>query len=187
MRSGVRIVVALILLGGYLAFRMAMTHDRPVVPTGVPAPADARTPPFVPPPARGLRGGPMVEPRDLSIDESRGGHTLARHVGRTDAELRQRLADEPNISAASTYTNRQTAELTIARALAERPNLITSWLNRDGPRPNFEIEYRGREVIGRSLRRGRSRAVPVTDARVVLRWIRDRDYFVLTSYPEERE
>jgi hypothetical protein len=38
--------------------------------------------------------------RDLSADESRGGHTLARHVGMTDAALRARLAREPGISAA---------------------------------------------------------------------------------------
>src|SRR4051794_5666599 len=123
MRSAVRIVVALVLLGGYLAFRMATTHERPVVPSPTTSDVRPSRPAPVAPPARGLRGGLIVEPRDLSIDESRGGHTLARHVGRTDAELRQRLIDEPNISAASTYTSRATAELTVARALAERPNL----------------------------------------------------------------
>jgi hypothetical protein len=44
--------------------------------------------------------------RDLSVDEDMGGHTLARHVGKTDAELRERLRREPNISTASTYTDR---------------------------------------------------------------------------------
>jgi hypothetical protein len=37
---------------------------------------------------------------DLGHDEARGGHTLARHVARTDGELRERLARERNISAA---------------------------------------------------------------------------------------
>jgi hypothetical protein len=35
-----------------------------------------------------------------------GGHTLARHVGKTDAELIERLRREPQISSASTYTDR---------------------------------------------------------------------------------
>src|SRR5258708_1628172 len=62
-----------------------------------------------------------VDHYDLSRDEERGGHTLRKHVGRTDDELRQRLEREPDISAASTWTDRATAEETVAAALrAER-------------------------------------------------------------------
>ena len=39
---------------------------------------------------------------DLARDEVRGGHTLDKHVGRSDSELRERLTTERNISAAST-------------------------------------------------------------------------------------
>ena len=39
--------------------------------------------------------------RDLSLDESMGGHTLARHVGKSDAELADRLSRERQVSAAS--------------------------------------------------------------------------------------
>lgn len=45
---------------------------------------------------------------DLERDERRGGHTLSRHVGRSDADLRERLSRERQISAASTYTDRVT-------------------------------------------------------------------------------
>src|SRR5690349_23847845 len=38
---------------------------------------------------------------DLSQDEEAGGHTLKKHVGRTDDQLRERLAHERNISGAS--------------------------------------------------------------------------------------
>src|SRR5215475_9666075 len=51
---------------------------------------------------------------NLERDEERGGHTLEKHVGRTDFELRERLKRERNISAASTWTDRITAEQTIA-------------------------------------------------------------------------
>ena len=65
--------------------------------------------------------GPATGERyDLSRDEGRG-HTLGKHVGRADDELRERLEREPNISAASTWTDRATAEDTVAAALrAER-------------------------------------------------------------------
>ena len=42
---------------------------------------------------------------DLEADEALGGHTMARHVGRTDAQLAERLQRERDISAASTYTD----------------------------------------------------------------------------------
>ena len=51
--------------------------------------------------------------RDLAADESMGGHTLARHVGKTDSQLSDRLRREPQISAASTYTDREMAERTV--------------------------------------------------------------------------
>ena len=50
--------------------------------------------------------GNSGEGYDLSHDEDRGGHTLRKHVGRSDDQLRQRLARERNISAASTHYKR---------------------------------------------------------------------------------
>src|SRR5215470_18031747 len=70
--------------------------------------------------------------RDLSQDEAEGGHTLHRHVGRTDAELKQRLEQEPNISAASTYTDRATAETAVGTALEQNRSKIGRWLHRSG-------------------------------------------------------
>jgi hypothetical protein len=125
---------------------------------------------------------------DLSVDERLGGHTLARHVGRTDDDLRDRLRREPNISAASTYTDRATAERTVARALVQSQSQVARWLARTGSRPNLALDFRGvpNEPIGRSMARGRSASAPCTDAVVVLRWIERDRYFVLTSYPEIR-
>src|SRR5438046_1061920 len=68
--------------------------------------------------------------RDLSLDEAMGGHTLARHVGKSDAELADRLKRERQISAASTYTDRATAERSVGAALAEGGGKLTSWMRR---------------------------------------------------------
>src|SRR5580704_2440245 len=57
--------------------------------------------------------------RDLSQDEAAGGHTLRKHVGRTDGELRQRLRHERNIAAASTWTDRETAERAVGAAIEQ--------------------------------------------------------------------
>ena len=125
--------------------------------------------------------------RDLSVDESMGGHTLARHVARSDAELADRLGRERQISAASTYTDRATAERSVGGALADGDGKLTSWTRRSGRRPNLVLHYvePSRRPIGRSLKRGSSRTVPCTRALIVLRWDDRKDrYYVLTSYPE---
>lgn len=130
---------------------------------------------------------PTSARRDSTWDEAQGGHTLARHVGRTDAQLHDRLRREPNIGAASTWTDRDTAERVIAAALERQAARVRAWSARDGARPNLALDYRGDAVtpLGRSLVRGARNAVPCTDALVVLRWdTRKTRFFVLTAYPE---
>lgn len=125
--------------------------------------------------------------RDLSADEAHGGHTLRKHVGRTDQQLRERLADERNISAASTYTDRHTAETFIASCLDDNRVRVQQWLVRDR-HPNFVLDCVGDPAwpIGRTLRRGQSQPEPCSNATLVLKWLPPTDYFVLTSYPECR-
>jgi len=125
--------------------------------------------------------------RDLSVDESMGGHTLTRHVGRTDAELAERLRREPQISAASTWADRDTADRAVGAALASADGRLTSWERRQGRRPNLVLHYTDRSgvTLGRSLSRGAHAAVPCTRALVVLKWDERRDrFYVLTAYPE---
>ena len=136
-----------------------------------------------------LAGAPSVEaarPRDLGRDEQRGGHTLSRHVGLTDAQLRERLRRDPRISAASTWTDRATAEAAVTAAIQSNRKRVDRWQARDGSRANLVIDWRGNgRVVGRSLRRGDRDPVPCTRAVVVLRWDPGAEiYYVLTSYPE---
>lgn len=127
--------------------------------------------------------------RDLGRDEARGGHTLARHVGLSDADLRARLAREPGIAAASSYVDRETAERTVGAVLDEAGPRIDRWARRTGRKANLALDFRGdgSRPIGHSLRRGERRSRACYDAVVVLKWdARRDDFFVLTSYPEAR-
>ena len=124
-------------------------------------------------------------PRDLSKDEGAGGHTLRKHVGRTDEELRRRLAHE-DISASSTYTDRAAAESAIGDAIQQSQTRIEQWMARSGGHPNLVLDYRGGQPIGSTLHRGDSASQPCSNAKVVLRWISSSEYYVLTSYPECR-
>jgi hypothetical protein len=115
-----------------------------------------------------------------------GGHTLQRHVGKSDADLLARLEREPSISSASTYTDRATAESVVGAALRRDNRAFTAWRARSGRRPNFVLRYRADRVIGRTMARGRAESVPCDRAVIVLRWDDRHDrYYVLTSYPEE--
>lgn len=127
-----------------------------------------------------------VQRRNLGTDEQRGGHTLKRHVGKSDSELQNRLAAESNISAASTYTDRETAESAVGEVIAADQWRIEQWLHRSGGHPNLVLDYDGRQAIGRSLRRNASTSEPCSHATVVLKWRANDDFIVLTSYPECR-
>jgi hypothetical protein len=122
---------------------------------------------------------------DLASDERAGGHTLGKHVGRSDDELRGRLAQE-DISASSTYTDRAAAEFAVGTALQEGQHRIEQWLARSGGHPNLVLDYRGGEPIGRTLHRRDSASQPCPNAKVVLRWLSSSEFYVLTSYPECR-
>ncbi len=84
--------------------------------------------------------------RDLLRDEKRGGHTLARHVGLSDAELRERLRRDQRISAASTYTDRATAEEAVAAAIKAGRKRIDQWVSRDGSARTSSSSGRGAVV-----------------------------------------
>jgi hypothetical protein len=126
-----------------------------------------------------------IDRYDLGPDEQRGGHTLARHIGRTDEQLRERLRRETQIVAASTYTDRAIAERVVARALAANRPQVDAWLGRQGDRPNLVLDYHSPdpEPIGRSIERGSRTALKCEDALIVLRWGGGTTFYVLTTYP----
>ena len=146
----------------------------PAAATATPAPSRTRTPSTAA--ASALR--------DLDADEARGGHTLARHVGKSDEELRDRLRREPDISAASSYTDQDAAERTVGMALRNERAKVAAW-EKASSHPNLVLRVTMPTVIGRSVRQGSSVARDVKSAVVVLRWV-GPGWYVLTSYPEDR-
>jgi hypothetical protein len=123
---------------------------------------------------------------DLSKDEGRG-HTLKKHVGRTDEELFERLQRERDISAASTWTDRDAAEETVGRALQTEREKVENWERRGYPRSNLALHFNAGKVIGRSIRQGEKQSTPCTEAVIVLKAEGPESFFVLTTYPEARE
>ena len=63
-----------------------------------------------------------------------GGHMLTKHVAQTETQLTTRLADEPWIPRASSFTDTATAEVTAAGAIAQNGRRIEDWLATGTPR-----------------------------------------------------
>ncbi len=171
-----------------LALAIAGCSASPRQDSAAPAPPVAQVSPAPPAPEAARQDAvPTVPDRwnvDLRRDEGRGGHTIARHVGRTDAQLRARLEQE-SIAAASSYPDLATAEDVVRRVLDEHARTVQAWIDRRTPKPNLAIRHRARDDLptGRILRRGWTASREVTGAVVVLR-SRGQDWYVLTSYPE---
>lgn len=119
----------------------------------------------------------------LAAHEAAGGHTLERHVGRSDSDLLARLAEEPNISAASSFSSREVAEAAIGELLAANQSRIASWLRGSGER--LVLTGRGREPVGRSIAQGTLVAKDVKGVRAVLvrRQASELGWIILTAYP----
>jgi Bacterial CdiA-CT RNAse A domain len=124
--------------------------------------------------------------RDLRQDEAAGGHILRKHVGQTEEQLRERLERERDITGASTYTDRSTAEHAVGAAIAQSQDQIQNWLNRPGRHPNLVLDYDSDGPIGRTMNRGEIHSRVCAHALVVLKYTGPNHFYVLTSYPECR-
>jgi len=142
------------------------------------------------PPDSGSGPAPRTSvPRhSLEQDEAAGGHTLRKHVGRTDAELRERLQHEREISAASTWNDRESAETAVGAALAQQDSKVSRWLERENGHPNLVLDFDGdpSHPFGRTMHRGDDTSQPCAHAVIVLKWDGPSRYHVLTAYPECR-
>jgi Bacterial CdiA-CT RNAse A domain len=174
MRSWARLVAGAVVLLQLAACREATGPGLPASSTEEPKPSS------VPAPAVGR------ERYDLARDEQRGGHTLQKHVGRTDRQLEERLRRERQISAASTWTDLETAEVTVEQALRAEQGRVESWERRGYPRANLALHYDAGRAIGRCLERTAAQAVDCSSAVVVLRADGVDRFYVLTTYPEAR-
>ena len=190
------VVIGVLLVGAYLyaSFWRDSGADNAKADDAAQATADAKdtttagtmrvTATARPPATRIAQAAANSARHDLQPDEESGGHTLSRHVGKSDDDLRSRLERESDISAASTVTDRAAAERSVAAALSKGKQQVTTWENGTF-RQNLVLRVTMPDVIGRSLRRGDSKVKSVKSAVVVLAKS-GGDWFVLTSYPEDR-
>ena len=126
----------------------------------------------------------------LQLQENAGGHTIALHVGQTDLQLTQRLANNPNIPAAGSYPAAappaavySTAQATITAGLATNTVAINNWANNAANGARQAYNYVAPAVIGRVATRNPIQVANTTNYRVVFQALGGGNCFLLTSYP----
>jgi len=127
---------------------------------------------------------PLAPGGGLAAHEARGGHLISRHVGKTDAELLQRLKDNPKITGASTFKDRATAEKVASEVLNDPNNkkIIQAWLSNPKSKSTLVLPYQGTEIIGRGVHKGSTTVEHMSNAKIVLKKD-EAGNFILTGYP----
>ncbi|RMR06797.1 DUF6861 domain-containing protein [Pseudomonas syringae group genomosp. 3] len=126
---------------------------------------------------------PIVPGGGLEAHRVAGGHLIERHVGKTEAQLRDRLIDEPKITGSSSFYNRATAEKVVSELLDAKQKEIANWLSGSGGR--LRLDGTQQSPTGISLTRASNTAADVNSVRVIL--VRDPNiqtgFKILTGYP----
>lgn len=119
----------------------------------------------------------------LVAHEAAGGHLIARHVGKTEAELLNRVSTG-NVKTASSFTDRATAEAITSKAIDANQSKINNYLS-GSQKGYLEIDYKSSSTIGISISKGQTSATQVSNARIII--ARDPSmptgYRIITGYP----
>jgi hypothetical protein len=117
----------------------------------------------------------------LQSIEGHDGHTLRRHVGKTDEEIRERaLRTHHDVSC---FDDAATAQATVDEAFEENQGRIGRWL--EVGRGNLDLHVHFAHTVGRVFRYDRERCEPSADADVILerRPAMPQGYTVITAFP----
>lgn len=129
---------------------------------------------------------PAAFPVDyLEQEEAAGGHTLTRHVGKSDDWLMARLADDPHLRLASSYTDRKTAEAAIEALLIRHRDRLNRWMVRAPAGAEFTLRGAADQPIGRTAWRpvGPDHLAESRTLVIVVKKDGAAGCLVLTSYP----
>ena len=119
----------------------------------------------------------------LLEQETKGGHTVDRHVAKSDAWLIDRLNREPKIPAASSFPDRVTARQVIGLALSPDKTDLDDWATEAGGGEVAEIRMAFEQPIGRLVERGTAVAIPAHGLRLVVMADGAGACHLLTAYP----
>ena len=120
----------------------------------------------------------------LQTHEAKGGHLISRHVGKSDAELIERVQKNPKLPGASSFTNLEIAEEVTYNVLTDQKNtsIIKDWLAKG----RLVLDYQSQPptILGRGVAQGSTVVKNLYNARIVLKSDKAGGYYILTGYPK---
>jgi hypothetical protein len=118
-------------------------------------------------------------------DEKFLGHTLARHVGKSQDWLEGRLVGDRHKKFASSYKDLETANKVIKEVILENHEKIQDWLENKPNKKRLSLSKDFKAKIGIVLTRDQKTVKDCNIAVLVLKRVsRDaKDFFIITSYP----
>jgi len=121
----------------------------------------------------------------LAEHEALGGHTILKHVGRTEAQLRTRLLAEANIPAASSFPSLRVAETVISDAMKARAPLVRAWASSANQGSKYVWVHNAAKTIGYGVVRQSGVITNMQKVLIVLKptQVSGKLYFILTAYP----
>jgi hypothetical protein len=121
-----------------------------------------------------------------SVGIKLGGHTIAKHIGKTEAELRARLVAQKWVPTASSFKSLDVAERVIYQALRSNRSAIEAWAKTAAPGAKTPFFYWAGEVVGHGVVRATGIFEKMTRVRVVLKMeaYKGKLYYILTAFPE---
>jgi len=135
------------------------------------------------------RGGRIrLAEHEAAAGSRLGGHTMARHVGQTDAQLlaRVRTATRPGPKAVSTFADLATAERAITETLRANAAAVQAWSRSAGAGSKSpELEHVLGYVVGRGVQFGSTAVNDLSGVRIILKMesYNGKPFYILTAYP----
>ncbi|CCN36817.1 putative Rhs family protein [Vibrio nigripulchritudo SO65] len=121
----------------------------------------------------------------LIFHENLDGHTIRRHVGKTDEQLLQRFETEPDILGSSTYPDLETAQRAVGDVLSRNSDNVQDWLE-NSSKPRLTLNETLDYEVGRVIPQGATASQPSNKSFVLL--VKDplapNGYRVHTSFPK---
>lgn len=134
-----------------------------------------------------IRAGRIyLSAHEAQVGSGVGGHTIVKHVAKSEEYLRARLARELTIPAAGSFSTVDVAERAISKAVLAKAKDIQDWARTATPssRPKA-FEYAVGSEVGYGVVRASNQMIQMTKIRIVFKFAvyNGMPYYILTSYP----
>jgi hypothetical protein len=113
-----------------------------------------------------------------------GGHTIAKHVGKTEEQLKKRLMLEPHLRFASSFIDLQTAERAISEVMRAQALQIQRWASSATRNSTLRIIGDVGHTVGYTLARGAGTVSNSTKIMIIAKMTayNEMPYFILTAF-----